>query len=101
MIPTTGPSSTVTSSERDDTHPEEVFVNVNLAVPGETPVTIPLLFIVATLSLSLTQVPPRDGLSVVSASTQITGLPVIIGTISSSTVTSSLSAELQLVIKFI
>jgi len=59
-------------------HPLEDAVNVKVALPIETPETIPAFVTVAIAGLLLTQVPPVIGLSVVVPLPQIEAGPVIL-----------------------
>ena len=70
-------------------HPVVLFVNVNVAVPAETPVTTPEFVTVAILELLLTHVPLVVGESVVIAPEQILLLPVML------TVGSALTIKLM------
>lgn len=73
----------------------EVAVNINLAFPGVTPVTIPPLVIVATNGLVLVQVPPAVGVNVVIDPTQIGLFPVITATGLAFTTTGAVGSETQ------
>lgn len=76
VIVTSGLSLTFTCSEGRDTQPEEVCVKVKVALPLDTPVTIPELLTVATKGLLLDHTPPVEGESVVVVPTQIDVEPV-------------------------
>ena len=56
------------------------MVNVNVALPAETPVTTPPFVTVATAPLLLAHVPPVVGDNVVVPFTQMDELPVILTT---------------------
>ncbi len=77
VIAAVGGLSTVTFEVASDIQPVLEFVNVKLAVPVFSPVTLPALFTEATEALLLTQVPPEVGESWVMESLQITDEPVI------------------------
>lgn len=78
-----------------------VLVNVNVAVPAETPVTTPLLVTVATAGLLLTQLPPLVGDKPVVEPTQMLVGPVIATTGNAFTVTGEVAAETQPVVVFV
>ena len=77
VIDTVGLAFTVTLLVALDMHPVDEFVNVKLAVPSATPVTIPVFATVAMLELLLVHVPPVDGLKVVVVPGQMAVSPVI------------------------
>lgn len=58
-----------------EVHPVEVWVNVNVAVPPDIPVTTPPLVTVATAALLLVHVPPVFGSKDVVLPTQIVDEP--------------------------
>ena len=86
---------TVMFEEGSDEQDELSSVNVKLAVPAPTPVTIPALVTVATEVLLLTQVPPVEGESVVVVPTQIAGEPVILATGFATTVIALVAFEMH------
>lgn len=77
VILTDGLVFTVIFEDGSDEQVELSKVNVKLADPAPTPVTIPALVTVATEALLLTQEPPEVGDNVVVVPTQIAGDPVI------------------------
>jgi hypothetical protein len=78
-----------------DSQPVALFVKVNVAVPAATPVTTPLLDIVATALLLLVQVPPVAGDKVVVEPTHIALLPEIVATGLSLIVTGKVELDTQ------
>lgn len=66
-----------TAGDGNEIHPVDVDVKVKVADPAETPVASPLLAIVATAALLLTQLPPEVGDKVVVAPTQREEAPVM------------------------
>lgn len=60
---TTGLATTTTGAEGADEQPVVVSVQINVADPGVKPVTIPELFITATLEFDVDHVPPELGKS--------------------------------------
>ncbi len=78
VILTVGLTIVVMADVGSETHPVVVFVNVNVAVPGATPVTTPALVTVAKAVLLLTHVPPVVGERVVVDPTQTAEAPVIL-----------------------
>ena len=66
-----------------------------MAVPADTPVTMPALVTVATAGLLLVQVPPLAGVKVVVIPIQILVAPVIATTGKAFTVTGAVAAEVQ------
>jgi hypothetical protein len=95
---TTGKALTVTVPVGADTQPVVVFVKVKVAVPADTPVTIPPLVTVATPGALLTQVPPLVGDKVVVAPAQIVVEPVILTTGIALIVTAVVGADTQPVV---
>ena len=77
---TTGLPFTVTGPEALETQPVVELVNVNVAVPEVTPVTIPLLVMVAMPGALETHVPPVVGESEVVAPAQMVAAPTIVAT---------------------
>lgn len=77
VMTATGLGCTVSIADGAEAHPVAVDVNVNLAVPWDTPVTIPPLVMVAMVLLVLAQVPPEFGDMVVVLPTQIGLRPVM------------------------
>ena len=67
---------TLTISLGGDVHPVEISVNTNLAVPFDTPVTIPALLTTATDGFVLDHIPPVAGDKVVVAPGHIDVEPV-------------------------
>lgn len=57
-------------------HPVVSSTNVNVAVPGDTPVTNPILSTVATAESLLIHVPPEEGLRFVVVPIQTVDGPV-------------------------
>lgn len=95
VILTTGIAFTVIAEVGADTQPVLVFVKVKVAIPAETPVTIPELEMVATAGSLLAQVPPDDGESPVVLPTQMLLGPLILTVGSAFTVTAGVGAETQ------
>jgi hypothetical protein len=62
---TTGFAYTEIDAELKDEQPVVLFVNTNVVVPPDRPVTIPAFVMVATDGLLLTQVPLVEGVKVV------------------------------------
>lgn len=77
---TTGRPFTVIEAEAFETHPVVVLVNVKLAVPEDTPVTIPLLVMDAMAGALDAQVPPVVGESEVVEPAQMVEAPTIVAT---------------------
>lgn len=75
-IDTNGLVFTLTISLGGEVHPVISSVNINRAVPLDTPVTIPALFTTATAGFVLDQIPPVDGDNVVVAPGHIDVEPV-------------------------
>ncbi len=80
VIETVGLAFTVMGKVAADIHPDDDNVNLNVAVPAETPCTNPELVTVATVGLRLVQLPPIVGASVVTEPTQMVVAPVILTT---------------------
>lgn len=94
---TEGFKLTCTGAEGSETQLVDPCVNVNVAEPEVTPVTIPSLVTVAIEGWELTQVPPVDGLNVVVVPLQIAVPPVTLATGSALTVIKPVEFETQLV----
>ena len=75
---TVGVGFTVTAAVGSDGQRDAELVKIKVAVPGETPVTIPPLLTVAIDPSELDQVPPVVGSKVVVVPTQIKLSPVIV-----------------------
>jgi len=75
---TVGVGFTVTAAVGSDGHKDAELVKIKVAVPGETPVTIPPLFTVAMASEELDQVPPVLGVRFVVDPTQIKLSPAML-----------------------
>ena len=95
VILTNGMALTVTGKVGAEIQPVTEFVNVNVADPAATPVTIPLLVTVAMAGLLLDHTPPVVGDKVVLAPTQMLLPPVILTTGSALTVTAEVGGETQ------
>lgn len=93
VILTTGKGSTVIALVVAEQFGEVLLVKVNVAIPADTPVTIPALVTVATAGLLLTQVPPVVGDKVVVMPTQIVLTPVIFTTGKALTETADVGME--------
>jgi hypothetical protein len=78
-----------------DVHPVVLFVKVNVAVPTDTPVTTPLLEIVAIAGLLLVHVPPVVGDNFVGPPIHIVVLPVMDTVGLAITVTVGVGTEAQ------
>lgn len=78
IIDTVGVGATVTEPVGTDTQPVVELVNTNVALPADTPVTMPEFVTVATAGFVLTQVPPVVGDKVVVNPIQILVEPVIL-----------------------
>jgi hypothetical protein len=85
---------TVTAAVGNEAQPSD-FVKVKVAVPAETPVTIPELFTVATAGLLLDHVPPVEGDNVVVELMQIAFAPDILAAKFPFTVTAAVGNEAQ------
>ncbi len=77
MIETTGRAFTAINIVSTDVQPVDVSVNINPAVPAETPCTNPALVTVAKPGLRLVQLPPTVGATVVVAPAHIVAGPVV------------------------
>lgn len=81
VILTVGKELTVTVPVGAETQPVVAFVNVNVAVPADTPVTMPVMAsTVATAGALLTHVPPTLGDRVVVEPIHILFDPVMLTT---------------------
>jgi len=89
-----GSSLMVIYSLSDDGHPE-ALVKTNVTAPLETPVTIPLLVIVATDGLLDTQVPPVVGEKLVVSPIHIASGPVRFIAVGGFTVMTTLLSDVQ------
>ena len=98
MMLTMGVASTVTGAVAAETQPVVVLVKINVAVPAETPVTIPALLTVATAGLVLTHVPPVLGEREVVNPIQILLTPVILTVGVGLTVTAAVGVDTQPVV---
>ena len=65
------PATTVTIADESDLQPVRLFVNKNLAEPGEIPITVPVLVTEAINGLEDTHVPPDEGSRAVTDPVQI------------------------------
>jgi len=93
VILTTGSAVTETAAVGKEVQFGDVLlVNVNVAIPADTPVTRPALSTVATAGAELTQVPPDVGDKVVVEPAQILFAPVMLTTGNASTVTEDVVA---------
>jgi hypothetical protein len=81
--------STVTGTETFDVHPVEVKVNLNVAVPGDIPVTAPEWLTTATSGFIDAHVPPVVGERFVVPPIQIAWVPVTSTTGLGNTVSAS------------
>jgi hypothetical protein len=90
---TVGVGFTVTAAVGAEIQPVVVLVNVNVAIPAETPVTTPASVTVATAGLLLSQVPPLLGDRPVVAPTQILFGPLILTVGNAFTVIAAVGAE--------
>lgn len=73
-----GAAETTTGVVVVEVHPVELSVNVKVAEPLESPVTVPLLLTLATNGLLLTHVPPVFGSNNVVVPTQIAVFPLTV-----------------------
>ena len=92
---TVGFACTVIALVGKDMHPVDVCVKVNVALPGEIPVTKPPLVTVAIEALLLDQVPPVVGDKVVVEASQIVLAPVILTVGFETIVTAFVEFETQ------
>lgn len=95
---TIGAALIVTNPVAAEIHPVTASVNVNVAVPADTPVTTPALVTIATAGLLLTQVPPVVGDKVVVLPTQMLLAPVILTVGAAFTVMAEVGADTQPVV---
>jgi hypothetical protein len=70
--------ATVIGKVASDIHPELVCVNVNVALPRPSPVTVPSFVTEATVGLLLVHTPPVEGLSDVVLPMHIKLAPVMV-----------------------
>jgi len=96
-IDTEGFKLTCTGAEGSETQLVDPCVNVKVAEPDATPVTVPSLVTLAMPGFELTHVPPVEGLSVVVVPLQIAVPPVTLATGSALTVIKPVEFETQLV----
>lgn len=92
---TVGGAFTVRSESAFAIQPVVELVNISVTEPDEIPITVPLFAMVAIPVLLLDQVPPEEGLKVVTLPIQIEEAPKNVGVGLGSIIISSVGTELH------